>query len=153
MQQSKALFIGLWSDQLVFLGRPRGDKRTVPRGARRCGDRLVSQHHVHLPSLLNRIVRSHRATLDSPSTPEEACGGAAPGSGLSASPCCARCLCRELSVPSPAVVAPLAAAAAAAAPVPVSGMLSISEERRKMKIFSGKLCNGIASQEEGKAWV
>lgn len=95
--------------------------------------------------------KRERGTLDSPSTPEEACGGAAPGSGLSASPCCARCRCRELSVPSPAVAAPLAAAAAAA-PVPVSGMLCISEGRRKMKIFSGKLCNGIASQEEGKAW-
>lgn len=46
-------------------------------------------------------------------------------------------------------------AAAAAAAVPGSGMLSISEteERRKMKIFSGKLYNGIASQEEGRAWV
>lgn len=98
--------------------------------------------------MFSRIVRAKTAILDSPSTPEEACGGAAPGSGLSASPCWARCRCRELSGPSPAVVAALAAPAD-----PVSGMLSISEEQLKMKIFSGKLCSGIASQEEGKAWV
>lgn len=55
-------------------------------------------------------------------------------------------------MPSPAAVAPLAAAATAA-PVPVSGMLSISEERLRMKLFSGKLCSGVASQEKGKAWV
>lgn len=106
------------------------------------------------PLFLHKTASSgaKRGTLDSPSTPEEAGGGAAPGSGLSASPCCVRCRCREPSAPSTAVVAPLAAAASAA-PVPVSGMLSISEERRKVKLFSEKLCSGMASQGKGKAWV
>lgn len=95
-----------------------------------------------------------RAGLDSPSTPEELCWGAVAGSGLSASPCCCcgRCRCLELSGPSPVVVTPPAAAAAAAT-VPASGMLSISGERRRMKIFSGKRRSGVASQEEGGAWV
>lgn len=39
-------------------------------------------------------------------------------------------------------------------PTPCRALLSISEERLKMmKIFSGKLCSDIASQEEGKAWM
>lgn len=158
---SKPLFICLYSQAFgqinCFLGRPRGDKRTESRGV--CnGTALVSYPNItftcplFLHNLLNRIVQGKMGTNDLPSTPEEVGCGAAPGSGLSESACCARCRCRELSVPSPAVVAPLAAAATAA-PVPVSGMLSISEERRKMKIFSGKLSNGIASQEEGRAWV
>lgn len=149
--QSEPSFTGLLPDQVLILGRPRGDKRTVPpRGARRqCASCLVFQQrrlHLSFPS----------ASSHSPSTPEVVCGGAEPGSGLSASPCGARCRCRELSGPSPEVVAPPAAAPAAAAPaaaVPVSGMLSISEERLRIKVFSGKSCSGVASQEEGKAWV
>lgn len=88
--------------------------------------------------------------MDSPSTPEELC--VCPGSVLSASPC-PRCLWRELSGPSPGEAAALAAAAAAA--VPASGMLSISEPRRRkaIKIFSGKQSSGVAFQEEGRAWI
>lgn len=35
----------------------------------------------------------------------------------------------------------------------VGHALSISGERRQMKIFSGKLCSGVASQADGGAWV
>lgn len=109
-----------------------------PAGQKNGVSDAASQHH--LPSL----------PAHSPRTPEELCGGAALGSGLSAaSPGCIRCRCREFSEPSPPAAA---AAALAAAAVPVSGMLSISEERRKVKIFSGKLDRGVASQEEGRAW-
>lgn len=131
----------------IFLGRPGGDKRRLQRGARRSA--------FTCPPFLRPLIKPHlslrKEAHDSPSTPDEAGGGAAPGSGLSVSPCCTRCRCRELSAPSAAVVAPLAAAAAA--PAAVSGMLSIREQRRKMKLFSGIQRCRVASQGDLEAWV
>lgn len=130
----------------LFLGRPGGRQKAA---AARCPSAFTC------PPFLRPLIKPHlplrKEAHDSPSTPDEAGGGAAPGSGLSVSPCCTLCRCRELSAPSAAVVAPLDAAAAA--PAAVSGMLSIREQRRKMKLFSGKQRCCVASQENLEAWV
>lgn len=153
--KNKPLFKGPGSLIRSPSWRQKKRRREVSGGAVRCGARRaarVASHSVtftcrlFLHTLpLNRV--GQRGALDSPSTPEEAGGAGAPGSGLSASPCCARCRCRLLSGPPSA-----AAAAAPAAAVPVSGMLSIGEARRTMRVLFGRSCPSCASPAEGRAW-